>query len=87
MISLSIQISYSMTLSDFVILLLFFQSPQENKLMNSLHEYQVPLQRYVALMDLQEKNEKLFYKLLIDNVEELLPVVYGWGKVLEVLKN
>uniref|UniRef100_A0A452Y5R4 Malic enzyme N-terminal domain-containing protein n=1 Tax=Aegilops tauschii subsp. strangulata TaxID=200361 RepID=A0A452Y5R4_AEGTS len=27
-------------------------------------------------MDLQERNERLFYKLLIDNVEELLPVVY-----------
>ena len=24
----------------------------------------------------QEMNERLFYKLLIDNVEELLPVVY-----------
>ncbi|KAI0498650.1 hypothetical protein KFK09_019540 [Dendrobium nobile] len=28
------------------------------------------------MMDLQERNEKLFYKLLIENVEELLPVVY-----------
>lgn len=27
-------------------------------------------------MLLQEGNERLFYKLLIDNVEELLPIVY-----------
>ncbi|XP_020264896.1 NADP-dependent malic enzyme isoform X1 [Asparagus officinalis] len=52
------------------------QELQEKKIMNSLRQYQVPLQRYVALMDLQERNERLFYKLLIDNVEELLPVVY-----------
>ncbi|ONM29558.1 hypothetical protein ZEAMMB73_Zm00001d039633 [Zea mays] len=53
--------------------------------------------RYMALVDLQEGNERLFYKLLIDNIEE--PLVrpakssYGgfiWlcrGKILEVLKT
>ncbi|KAH6774227.1 NADP-malic enzyme 3 [Perilla frutescens var. frutescens] len=54
----------------------FSQNLQEKRLMKILREYQVPLQRYMAMMDLQERNEKLFYKLLIDNVEELLPVVY-----------
>ncbi|CAA6666054.1 unnamed protein product [Spirodela intermedia] len=44
--------------------------------MHMLRQYQVPLQRYMALMDLQERNERLFYKLLMDNVEELLPIVY-----------
>ncbi|XP_057775925.1 NADP-dependent malic enzyme-like [Salvia miltiorrhiza] len=54
----------------------FSQDLQEKRLMKILREYEVPLQRYMAMMDLQERNEKLFYKLLIDNVEELLPVVY-----------
>ncbi|XP_039116007.1 NADP-dependent malic enzyme [Dioscorea cayenensis subsp. rotundata] len=52
------------------------QELQEKKLMHNLRQYEVPLQRYMAIMDLQVRNERLFYKLLIDNVEELLPIVY-----------
>lgn len=52
------------------------QELQEKKLLHNLRQYQVPLQKYTALMDLAERNERLFYKLLIDNVEELLPIVY-----------
>jgi len=52
------------------------QELQEKKMMHNLRQYTVPLHRYIAMMDLQERNERLFYKLLIDNVEELLPVVY-----------
>ncbi|XVF74511.1 hypothetical protein PTKIN_Ptkin13bG0116100 [Pterospermum kingtungense] len=52
------------------------QELQVKKMMRSIRRYQVPLQKYMAMMDLQETNERLFYKLLIDNVEELLPVVY-----------
>ncbi|TYG67084.1 hypothetical protein ES288_D05G050400v1 [Gossypium darwinii] len=52
------------------------QELQEKKMMNLIRQYEVPLHRYIAMIGLQETNERLFYKLLIDNVEELLPVVY-----------
>ncbi|AAF09064.1 NADP-dependent malic enzyme 4 [Arabidopsis thaliana] len=52
------------------------QDLQVKKIMHTLRQYQVPLQKYMAMMDLQETNERLFYKLLIDHVEELLPVIY-----------
>ncbi|XP_073128405.1 NADP-dependent malic enzyme-like [Henckelia pumila] len=55
---------------------IFSQHLQEKRFMNTLRDYKVPLQRYMAMMDLQERNEKLFYKLLIDHVEQLLPIVY-----------
>ncbi|KAL7586703.1 hypothetical protein Lser_V15G39440 [Lactuca serriola] len=42
--------------------------------MQTIHNYEVPL--HVAMMELEERNERLFYELLIDSVEELLPVVY-----------
>ncbi|MFS7916038.1 putative malate dehydrogenase (oxaloacetate-decarboxylating) (NADP(+)) [Helianthus anomalus] len=48
---------------------------QVKKMMHNIRQYEIPLQRYQAMMDLQEKNERLFYKLLIENVEELLPIV------------
>ncbi|KAM2108058.1 hypothetical protein ACFX1Q_024956 [Malus domestica] len=52
------------------------QELQVKKMINSIRQYQVPLQKYIAMIDLQGRNEKLFYKLLIEHVEELLPVVY-----------
>ncbi|KNA17526.1 hypothetical protein SOVF_078700 [Spinacia oleracea] len=52
------------------------QHLQVKKMIHNIRQYQVPLQKYMAMMDLQERNERLFYRLLIDNVEELLPVVY-----------
>ncbi|KAE9616174.1 putative malate dehydrogenase (oxaloacetate-decarboxylating) (NADP(+)) [Lupinus albus] len=52
------------------------QDTQVKKQIQLIRQYQVPLQKYTAMMALQLRNERLFYKVLIDHVEELLPVVY-----------
>ena len=35
-----------------------------------------PLERHLRLAELQEQDEILFYRLLVDHIEELLPLVY-----------
>ncbi|CAI9100431.1 OLC1v1025177C1 [Oldenlandia corymbosa var. corymbosa] len=52
------------------------QELQEKKFMQGIRQYDQPLHKYQAMMELEERNERLFYRLLLDNVEELLPIVY-----------
>jgi len=44
--------------------------------MRNLRRFEDPLNKYMYMADLLERNEKLFYKILSENTEELMPVVY-----------
>ncbi|KRZ06998.1 NADP-dependent malic enzyme, mitochondrial, partial [Trichinella zimbabwensis] len=49
---------------------------QVQRILNNLDNESNDLRRYVALNDLQDRNEKLFYRVLCENVEKYMPVVY-----------
>ncbi|XP_054283138.1 NADP-dependent malic enzyme-like [Macrosteles quadrilineatus] len=52
------------------------QEEQLNLCRLNIERYKDNLDKYVYLMDLQDRNEKLFYRFLSENVETLMPVVY-----------
>ena len=48
---------------------------QAQRAIEALRRQTTPLDKYVALRGLQDSNETLFYRLLGDHLEELLPIV------------
>jgi malic enzyme len=44
--------------------------------MNHFHSRTDPLDQYIGLMALQDRNATLYYRVLAENLEELLPIVY-----------
>jgi malate dehydrogenase (oxaloacetate-decarboxylating)(NADP+) len=54
----------------------FDQQEQATRFLNFLRRKNSDVEKYVELMDLQDRNENLFYRLLVDHLEELMPLVY-----------
>jgi len=52
------------------------QAEQVSHCLRNIRRLENPLDQYIYMMDLLERNERLFYKLLSENTEELMPVVY-----------
>ena len=49
---------------------------QMNRRLKVLRAFETDLERYAFLRDLQDTNETLFFALLVENLEELMPIVY-----------
>ncbi|XP_037785452.1 NADP-dependent malic enzyme-like isoform X2 [Penaeus monodon] len=52
------------------------QEEQVDLCKKNVERYQEPLNKFIYLASLQDRNERLFYRLLSENVEEYMPIVY-----------
>jgi malate dehydrogenase (oxaloacetate-decarboxylating)(NADP+) len=52
------------------------QPEQINRVLENLRRKSSALERYIFLLALLDRNETLFYRVMIDHVEEMLPLIY-----------
>jgi len=52
------------------------QSEQVHRVLENLRRKESDLERYIFLIGLQDRNERLFYRLVSDHIDEVMPLVY-----------
>jgi malate dehydrogenase (oxaloacetate-decarboxylating)(NADP+) len=55
---------------------IFSQAERVQHVMNNVRRKPNNLEKYLYLIGLQDRNEKLFYRVLTDNMAELSPIIY-----------
>lgn len=49
---------------------------QELRVLNNVRAKATDLERYLYLVSLQDRNETLFYRVIMNNIEEMMPIIY-----------
>lgn len=49
---------------------------QRKRMVDNIGRKSDPLEKYIGLAALQDRNEVLFYRVLVDHIDEFLPIVY-----------
>jgi malate dehydrogenase (oxaloacetate-decarboxylating)(NADP+) len=49
---------------------------QQQRILENFHEKPTPLEKYIMMVALQDRNETLFYRTVLDNVSEMMPIIY-----------
>jgi malate dehydrogenase (oxaloacetate-decarboxylating)(NADP+) len=54
----------------------FSQDMQAKRVLENFRKKPNDLEKYVYLIDLEDRNENLFYRVVMDNIEEMMPIIY-----------
>lgn len=49
---------------------------QLRRVLANLRRKESDIEKYIFLSELQERNERLFYQLIIENIQEIMPLIY-----------
>jgi len=52
------------------------QDTHKKRALGNLRRKAYDIEKYIFLSALQDRNEKLFYRLVMDNIEEIMPLIY-----------